>query len=69
MLGAGYLAQRKEETGVGKYLGFIALIAGGMTITIILAPVAILLMIAFDICQITYLIKKADTSKKSQLQK
>lgn len=67
MLGAGYLAQRKEETGADKYIGFIALIAGAMTITIILAPIAILFMITFDIFQITYLIKNADKSKKSQL--
>jgi heme/copper-type cytochrome/quinol oxidase subunit 2 len=67
MLGAGYLAQRKEETGTDRYMGFIALIAGGMTITIILAPIAILFMIVFDIFQIIYLIKYADKSKKSQL--
>ncbi|MEN8815624.1 MAG: helix-turn-helix domain-containing protein [Nonlabens sp.] len=67
MLGAGYLAQRKEETGTDKYMGFIALIAGAMTITIILAPIAILFMIVFDIFQIIYIIKYADKSKKSQL--
>lgn len=68
MLGAGYLAQRKEETGTDRYMGFIALIAGAMTITIILAPIAILFMVIFDIFQIIYLIKYADKSKKSQLE-
>lgn len=68
MLGAGYLAQRKEETGTYRYMGFIALIAGAMTITIILAPIALLLIIIFDIIQIIYLIKNADKSKKSQLE-
>jgi len=67
MLGAGYLAQRKEEEGIDRYMGFIALLAGGMIITIILAPFALLFIILFDIIQIIYLIKNADKSKKTQL--
>lgn len=67
MLGAGYLAQRKEEEGIDRYMGFIALLAGGMIITIILAPLALLFIILFDIIQIIYLIKNADKSKKTQL--
>lgn len=67
MLGAGYLAQRKQEQGIDRYMGFIALLSGGMILTIILAPIALLFIILFDIIQIIYLIKNADKCKKTQL--
>ena len=65
MLGAGYLSQRKNEEGLAKYLGFVGLIAGGFMITVLLAPIAIVLMLIFDLGQIILLFRNLSQSKKS----
>ncbi|MEE2800923.1 MAG: helix-turn-helix domain-containing protein [Bacteroidota bacterium] len=65
MLGAAYLSQRKNEEGLAKYLGFVGLIAGGFMITVLLAPIAIVLMLIFDLGQIILLFRNLSQSKKS----